>query len=207
MTSSRFDSGWTSVEPQKPWTSLLYGSMNGPGLKTLLMNYFSNDWQSCNLLTARSEPFGSIALYITPIFPDPIALSGLKLLDASLSSIKFTLVTFPSNWEFCGSNNLPLWISTKLKFQPNLSHGCFFFKGCMIALFWSLFHLPFCVTCYTFVKTKTKLCVWSQLCVLFSYKTVQNEVLDSKPVDRGGLRIFFFFFSMMAIKKLKLYKI
>ena len=158
------------------------------------MNCFSNDWQSCNLLTARSEPFGSIALYITPIFPNPIALSGLKLLDASLSSVKFTLVTFPSNWEFCGSNNLPLWISTKLKFQPNLSHGCFFFKGCMIALFWSLFHLPFCVTCYTFVKTKTKLCVWPQLCVLFSYKTVQNEVLDSKPVDRGGLRIFFFFF-------------
>ena len=36
MTSSRFDPGLTSVRPQKPWTSPFYGSMNGPGLKTLL---------------------------------------------------------------------------------------------------------------------------------------------------------------------------
>ena len=35
MTSSRFDPGSTSVRPQKPWTSSFYGSMNGPGLKTL----------------------------------------------------------------------------------------------------------------------------------------------------------------------------
>ena len=35
MTSSRFDPGSTSVRPQKPWTSPFYGSMNGPGLKTL----------------------------------------------------------------------------------------------------------------------------------------------------------------------------
>ena len=35
MTSSRFDPSSTSVRPQKPWTSLFYGSMNGPGLKTL----------------------------------------------------------------------------------------------------------------------------------------------------------------------------
>ena len=169
------------------------------------MNCFSNDWQSCNLLTTRSEPFGSIALYITPIFFGPKALSVLKLLDASLSSIKFTLVTFSADWEFCGSNNLPLWISTKLKFQPNLSHGCFFLRGCMIALFWSLFHLPFCLMCYTFMKTNTKFCIWFQLSILFSYKTVQNEVLDSKLVDRGGF--YDFFFSNMAIKKLKLYKI
>ena len=37
MTSSRFDPGSTSVRPQKPWTSPFYGSMNGPGLKTLLL--------------------------------------------------------------------------------------------------------------------------------------------------------------------------
>ena len=61
----------------------------------------------------------------------------------------------------------------------------------MIALFWSLFHLPFCVTCYTFVKTNTKLCIWSQLSILFSYKTVQNEVLDSKPIDSSDYRNFF----------------
>ena len=36
MTSSRFDPGSTSVRPQKPWTSPFYGSMNGPGLKTLV---------------------------------------------------------------------------------------------------------------------------------------------------------------------------
>ena len=44
MTSSRFDPGSTSVRPQKPWTSPFYGSMNGPGLKTLLKEcktYFS----------------------------------------------------------------------------------------------------------------------------------------------------------------------
>ena len=35
MTSSRFDPDSTSVRPQKPWTSPFYGSMNGPGLKTL----------------------------------------------------------------------------------------------------------------------------------------------------------------------------
>ena len=39
MTSSRFDPGWTSIRPQKPWTSLIYGSMNGPGLKTLLITW------------------------------------------------------------------------------------------------------------------------------------------------------------------------
>ena len=36
MTSSRFNPGSTSVRPQKPWTSSFYGSMNSPGLKTLL---------------------------------------------------------------------------------------------------------------------------------------------------------------------------
>ena len=36
MMSSRFDPGLTSVRPQKPWTFSFYGSMNGPGLKTLL---------------------------------------------------------------------------------------------------------------------------------------------------------------------------
>ena len=35
MTSSRFDPGSTSIRPQKPWTSPFYGSMNGPGMKTL----------------------------------------------------------------------------------------------------------------------------------------------------------------------------
>ena len=35
MTSSRFDPGSTSVRPQKSWTSLFNGSINGPGLKTL----------------------------------------------------------------------------------------------------------------------------------------------------------------------------
>ena len=38
MTSSRFDPGSTSVRPQKPWTSPFYGSMNGPGLKTLIQH-------------------------------------------------------------------------------------------------------------------------------------------------------------------------
>ena len=36
ITSSRFDPSSTSVRPQNPWTSPFYGSMNGPGLKTLL---------------------------------------------------------------------------------------------------------------------------------------------------------------------------
>ena len=36
MTSSRFDPGSTSVQPQKPWTSPFYGSLNGPGFKTLV---------------------------------------------------------------------------------------------------------------------------------------------------------------------------
>ena len=36
MTSLQFDPSSTSVRPQKPWTSLFYGSMNGPGLKTLV---------------------------------------------------------------------------------------------------------------------------------------------------------------------------
>ena len=35
MMSSRFDLDSISVWPQKPWSSLFYGSMNGPGLKTL----------------------------------------------------------------------------------------------------------------------------------------------------------------------------
>ena len=35
MTSSRFDPGSTSVRPQNPWTSPFYGSINGPGLKTM----------------------------------------------------------------------------------------------------------------------------------------------------------------------------
>ena len=35
ITSSQFDPGSTSVRPQNPWTSPFYGSMNGPGLKTL----------------------------------------------------------------------------------------------------------------------------------------------------------------------------
>ena len=39
MTSSRFDPGSTSVRPQKPWTSPFYGSMNGPGLKTLVIRW------------------------------------------------------------------------------------------------------------------------------------------------------------------------
>ena len=38
ITLSRFDPGSTSVRPQNPWTSPFYGSMNGPGLKTLIMN-------------------------------------------------------------------------------------------------------------------------------------------------------------------------
>ena len=168
------------------------------------MNCLSNDWQPCNLLTARGEPFGRIALYITPIFPNPITLFVQKLLVASLSSVKFILITIPSSWEFCGLNNLPLWISTNFKLQPNLSHGCFFLRGYMIALFWSLFHLPFCVMCYTFVKTNTKFRIWSQLSILFSCKTVQNEVLDSKPIDSSSSRNFFF---KVAIKKFKLCKI
>ena len=36
ITSSRFDPGSTSARPQNPWTSPFYGSMNGPGLKTLV---------------------------------------------------------------------------------------------------------------------------------------------------------------------------
>ena len=35
ITSSRFNPCSTSVRPQNPWTSPFYGSMNGPGLKTL----------------------------------------------------------------------------------------------------------------------------------------------------------------------------
>ena len=35
MTSSRLDPGSTSVRPQNPWTSPFYGSINGPGLKTM----------------------------------------------------------------------------------------------------------------------------------------------------------------------------
>ena len=42
MTSSRFDHGSTSVQPQKPWISLFYGSMNGPGLKTLVKTIVYN---------------------------------------------------------------------------------------------------------------------------------------------------------------------
>ena len=37
MTSSRFDPGSTSIRPQKPWISPFYGSMNGSGLKTLIV--------------------------------------------------------------------------------------------------------------------------------------------------------------------------
>ena len=36
MTSSRFDLDLTSVQPQKPWTSPFYGSLNGSGFKTLI---------------------------------------------------------------------------------------------------------------------------------------------------------------------------
>ena len=43
MTSLRFDSSSTSVQPQKPWTSPFYGSMNGPNLKTLLI---SHNWRA-----------------------------------------------------------------------------------------------------------------------------------------------------------------
>ena len=35
MTLSQFDPGSTLIRPQKPQTSLFYGSMNGPGLKIL----------------------------------------------------------------------------------------------------------------------------------------------------------------------------
>ena len=42
MMSSRFDPGSTSVQPQKPWTSLFYGSLNGPGFKTLLVSIKRN---------------------------------------------------------------------------------------------------------------------------------------------------------------------
>ena len=38
MTSSQFDPDFTLVQPQKPRTSFLYGSINGPSLKTLLLN-------------------------------------------------------------------------------------------------------------------------------------------------------------------------
>ena len=48
MTSSRFDPGSTSICPQKPWTSPFYGSMNGPGLKTLCLTRHE---LSCQILT------------------------------------------------------------------------------------------------------------------------------------------------------------
>ena len=32
-----FDFGSTSIWPQKPWTSLLYGLMNGPSFKTMIV--------------------------------------------------------------------------------------------------------------------------------------------------------------------------
>ena len=49
MTSSRFDPGSTSVRPQNPWTSPFYGSMNGPGLKTLMTT-------SCHVISLRQCP-------------------------------------------------------------------------------------------------------------------------------------------------------
>ena len=43
MTSSRFNLGSTSVGPQEPFTSLFYGSMNGPGFKTMLIIQQTNN--------------------------------------------------------------------------------------------------------------------------------------------------------------------
>ena len=42
--SSRFNPGSTLVRPQKPWTSSFYGSMNGPGLKTLHETRILKTW-------------------------------------------------------------------------------------------------------------------------------------------------------------------
>ena len=41
-----FDLGWTLVWSQKPWTSLFFGSSNGPSFKTMHIcsfNYVTNE--------------------------------------------------------------------------------------------------------------------------------------------------------------------
>ena len=60
MTSSRFNPGSTSVQPQKPRTSPFYGSMNGPGLKTLLPTRIA--------LVFYSDDFFPIRYYLSTIF-------------------------------------------------------------------------------------------------------------------------------------------
>ena len=44
MTSSRFDPRSTSVRPQKSWISPFYSSMNGSGLKTMIVGK-NNEWR------------------------------------------------------------------------------------------------------------------------------------------------------------------
>ena len=70
MTSSRFDPGSTSVRPQKPWTSPFYGSMNGPGLKTLVSgagrwsHFKSKFFPSCFIMEASKSISNGVAKYI-----------------------------------------------------------------------------------------------------------------------------------------------
>ena len=75
MTSSRFDPGSTSVRPQKPWTSSFYGSMNGPGLKTLII--FTKD-QLVDLMTNWNSLPGCFFLHDKLKFysANPLNLKG-----------------------------------------------------------------------------------------------------------------------------------
>ena len=47
--SSWFDPDSTSIQPQKPWTFPFYGSINGPGLKTLVMRWYLDE-EKCSYI-------------------------------------------------------------------------------------------------------------------------------------------------------------